>query len=73
MCLVHCQILPIETMSLHTQYGPMSKNVPTHQDGLQYGITPMTKDRNNRVNVHRLKQLLRLQTKNYKNLCKQKS
>jgi len=48
---VHCQILPIETTSLHMQHGPMSKNAHMHEDKLQYGITPMTNDRNNRVNV----------------------
>ena len=70
---VNCPILPIETMSLHTQHGPMSKNAHVHEDKLQYGITLMTKDINNRVNVRRLKQLARLQTKKYKTLCKQKS
>jgi len=69
---VHYQILPIETMSLHTQHGPMSKNAHVHEDKLQYGITPMTEDRNNRVNVCRLKQLSRLQTKKYKKIMKTK-
>lgn len=38
-------------MSLHMQHGPMSKNAHVREDKLQYGITLMAEDRNNRVNV----------------------
>ena len=39
---VHCQILPIETTSLHMQHGPMSKNAHVREDKLKYHITIMT-------------------------------